>query len=310
MTREGRDPRRMEGLDRRFTGPAIGGIEDQYVRRAVDGLLDRIVDLETRLAAFTTPSGVISGNLPADVRKSTDTGFGLIPAVEEIADNIGGEGVDTLAAGKVLYVSTATVESLEPGEAGANVTETRTAALIASQGALATQGSVDLATAEVTNKLAANITFAGLETIESLKPGEAGADVTGSNTAALITGQGALATKSTVGSSEIDTGAVIEGKLATDAVTAIKIKALTITAAEIKGNTITGNKIAAGAVDTSELANEAATNVKCKWGGNYTPNGHADTIGLLNNAVNELQAEVVTLGGTINKPVSGGAPES
>ncbi|KKM04104.1 hypothetical protein LCGC14_1767590, partial [marine sediment metagenome] len=46
-------------------------------------------------------------------------------------------------------------------EAGANKTETRTAAAISGQGALATKSAVDLATAEVTNKTAANIAETG-----------------------------------------------------------------------------------------------------------------------------------------------------
>ena len=46
-------------------------------------------------------------------------------------------------------------------EVGANKTETRTAAAIAGQGALATKSAVDLATAEVTNKTAANIAETG-----------------------------------------------------------------------------------------------------------------------------------------------------
>jgi hypothetical protein len=46
-------------------------------------------------------------------------------------------------------------------ESGANITETRTAAAISGQGALATKSAVDLATAEVTNKTAGNIAETG-----------------------------------------------------------------------------------------------------------------------------------------------------
>lgn len=62
-------------------------------------------------------------------------------------------------------------------------------------GGLAVKDSVDLSTAEVTNKSLANLdstASAKLNTIEE------GADVTADNTAAAITGQGALATKSSV----------------------------------------------------------------------------------------------------------------
>jgi hypothetical protein len=59
-------------------------------------------------------------------------------------------------------------------ESGANITETRTAAAISGQGALATKNAADLATGEVTNKSADNITESG-----SRKwAGETGADVT------------------------------------------------------------------------------------------------------------------------------------
>lgn len=46
------------------------------------------------------------------------------------------------------------------------------------QGALATKGSVDLATGEVVGKVATNITWVGGGTVESLKPAQAGADAT------------------------------------------------------------------------------------------------------------------------------------
>ena len=55
---------------------------------------------------------------------------------------VGQELLSATEAGRLQYASGATVESLKPGEAGANVTETRTAALIASQGGLATKNSV------------------------------------------------------------------------------------------------------------------------------------------------------------------------
>ena len=79
---------------------------------------------------------------------------------------------------------------------GADPTIDNTAAAITGQGALATKGSVDLATSEVTNKTASNIVYSGAVSIESLKPGEVGANVTESRTAAAITGQGWGATAS------------------------------------------------------------------------------------------------------------------
>jgi len=79
-------------------------------------------------------------------------------------------------------------------EALADVTATHQAATIASQGALATKASVDLATGEVTNKTAANIA----ETATLKYAAETGADITGNHEAATIASQGALATLSSI----------------------------------------------------------------------------------------------------------------
>ncbi len=127
---------------------------------------------------------------------------------------VGQELLSATEAGRLQYASGATVESLEPGEAGANVTETRTAALIASQGALATKSNVDLGTAEVLNKTADNIA----ETGAKKWAGETGADVTGGHQAATIASQGALATQSTVGVGDIDAGAVDTPEVKADAI--------------------------------------------------------------------------------------------
>lgn len=48
-------------------------------------------------------------------------------------------------AGRLIYSNGATVDSLRPGEAGANVTESRTSAFVNGQGALATQNTVTAA---------------------------------------------------------------------------------------------------------------------------------------------------------------------
>lgn len=79
-------------------------------------------------------------------------------------------------------------------ESGADITGSHQAATIAGQGGLATKSAVDLATAEVTNKNAGNIT----ETAGRKWAAESGADITGSHQAATIAGQGALATKGSV----------------------------------------------------------------------------------------------------------------
>ncbi len=108
------------------------------------------------------------------------------------------------------YSTGQTIESLRPAEPGANVTGTNTAAAIAGQGALATQNSVTYGT-QVSGLpvalqpgqlwggqyiVSVNTVYDNGATVESLRPGEAGANVTQTNTAAAIAGQGALATQS------------------------------------------------------------------------------------------------------------------
>lgn len=67
---------------------------------------------------------------------------------------------------------------------------------------------------------------------------ETGADVTGANTAASITGQGDLATKNTVAAAEIDAGAVVEAKIGTGAVTNLKYGAASITQDKIDDDAV------------------------------------------------------------------------
>ena len=119
-------------------------------------------------------------------------------------------------------------------ERGANITESRTAAAITGQTGWATYGTLTPATVQgrvgnldgsgnltslsnintrslslLTGRTADQLTYVtGGATVESLRPGEAGANVTESRTAAAITGQGALATRGTVSSTHIDAGAV------------------------------------------------------------------------------------------------------
>lgn len=114
----------------------------------------------------------------------------------------------------------ATIQSLRPGEAGANITESRTAAAITGQGALATANNAawgsqitgrptELTDGRITAGLDAsgdlnrNISTGRANTSNLLRyssgglfTGELAADVTSTHTAAAITGQGSLATLS------------------------------------------------------------------------------------------------------------------
>ncbi|KQM23121.1 hypothetical protein ASE73_02540 [Sphingomonas sp. Leaf24] len=109
-----------------------------------------------------------------------------------------------LAASRMAWdVTGGTVQQLKPGEAGANVTETRTAGAIAGQSYLATNYPARLGPSPQHGDgyLAAGaVAFAAGETTESLRPGEAGANRTEARTAAAISGQGAFATAPQIGS--------------------------------------------------------------------------------------------------------------
>lgn len=72
-----------------------------------------------------------------------------------------------------------------------------------------------------------------------------------------VSGFGGLATKSSVGASEIDAGAVTEGKIGTGAVSNAKIAADAITEAKIATNAITEGKISANAIVADKIAANA-----------------------------------------------------
>ncbi|MEI9964369.1 MAG: hypothetical protein WDM92_06355 [Caulobacteraceae bacterium] len=146
-------------------------------------------------------------------------------------------------AAQILYADgVTTIEALKPAGTGADQTSSHTAAAITGQGTLATRNIFRQATAPVSGMAsqdlwvknsvtpnvlyiydqssstwvqssptqAAQILYAdGVTTIEALKPAGAGADQTSSHTAAAITGQGALATKSQVGATDITQGTVL-----------------------------------------------------------------------------------------------------
>ncbi len=108
--------------------------------------------------------------------------------------------------------------------------------------------------------------------------GETGADITGGHTAANITSQGALATKNTVATAEIDAGAVTGPKLGADAVDGTKLA----------DNAIGNEHLGAGVVDTAELAADAVDSTKIPdnaVGNEHMQTGSIDTAELVANAV-------------------------
>lgn len=110
-------------------------------------------------------------------------------------------------------------------------------------------GTAQLAGGAVTDAKVTSIGAAKIAESASRKwAGETGADVTATNTAAGITGQGALATANTVGSSEIDNGAVVEAKIGTGAVTNVKYGNASITQDKIDDDAVGLDELEADAV--------------------------------------------------------------
>lgn len=84
-----------------------------------------------------------------------------------------------------------------PADRRADVTASNTASAISGQGSLATRSFVDFSSGDVTNRTANNLTYTAGGTVDSLRPGEAGANVTETRNAAGIAGQGPWATTGT-----------------------------------------------------------------------------------------------------------------
>lgn len=87
--------------------------------------------------------------------------------------------------------------SPSPADRRADVTASNVASGFTGQGPLATRSSVDFATSDVTNRTANNISYTAGGTVDSLRPGEAGANVTETRNAAGFAGQGPWATTTT-----------------------------------------------------------------------------------------------------------------
>jgi len=75
----------------------------------------------------------------------------------------------------------------------------------------------------------------------------------------VVTGLKALALKDTVSSTEIDAGAVTEGKIGADAVTEGKLAANAVTEGKLAANAVTEGKISANAVVAGKIAADAVT---------------------------------------------------
>ncbi|MCI1681450.1 MAG: hypothetical protein LKI39_02715 [Bacteroides sp.] len=110
---------------------------------------------------------------------------------------------------------------------------------ISGLGNLATKNNVDLST-EVTNKSLATLDSAANSKLSGIA---AGADVTANNIAAGIAGQGSLATKSSIGTGDLDVTIISGGKILTSLIEATNVVAAGLTAGQIAALDITTSKL-------------------------------------------------------------------
>lgn len=183
---------------------------DQLALRVLGGATNGGI---TAICAFFNSSGTYISNGSSEVAMSANSAFGTVGQTMTVAPAGAAYGymeiyITSVAAGvmhaKIAqpYVIGVPVNQTafppysrgETNTSGADVTLTNVAASITSQGSLATLSAVDMATSQVANRTAGNLTYTGGATVQSLQPAQVGADVTLSNVAASITGQQAWAT--------------------------------------------------------------------------------------------------------------------
>jgi hypothetical protein len=151
-------------------------------------LLEAPGGAQATLAAFKTSSGTAAGIV----------GQGALATKGSV--DMAGTDVINKSATNLFYNNDINqpVQGLKPAQVGANVTGTNIAAGFTNQGALATKGSVDMATLDVINKSASNLFYNNdaSQPVQGLKPAQVGANVTGTNVAAAILNQAPTATSS------------------------------------------------------------------------------------------------------------------
>jgi len=163
---------------------------------------------ETRVAAAITGQGALATS------NNVSWGAQVTGRPNALTDLITVDG-DTRVKAHYIYETlngtNSYLHSRWPAEFGANVTETRVSAAIAGQGALATQNNASWSQVisrpaalqdssfDGSGRLNANMAayLTGV-TVDSLRPQEAGANVTETRVASAITGQGTLATANNV----------------------------------------------------------------------------------------------------------------
>lgn len=208
-----------------------------------------------------------------------------------------------LAAGVVAFSQGETAQSLKPAEAGANVTEGRTAAAITGQSYLATNYPARLGPSGYGDQwLAASaMIYSSGHPVNDLRPSESGANVTEGRTAAAIASQGAFATVSTVTGSNVasyfnfNAFRLDYSITRSDGVSTVT-EALAITSLGISSGIVAQGALATlSQVTTGQMAPNNAVDLQ------------AVVPGSLNTAVQGSQASSVNLPIVLNSPNTGAA---
>lgn len=112
---------------------------------------------------------------------------------------------------RVIYGTGAEIDALRPGEFGSNVTENRTAAAIAGQAAWATATGIPTARVGLLDNdgrmYAGYQYYSTGDSVQSLRPGELGANVTENRTSAAIVNQSRFATAGSISLADDDVAA-------------------------------------------------------------------------------------------------------
>ena len=197
----------LAALDRvRLGVNGVGGVVDSLNSRWLGDY-----DLITSLGVAGAING--QGNLATQNNVAYGSQISGLPAPIQLGNLRDGLRID---ASQVQYWGgpaqvVVTVDSLRPQEAGANVTEARTAAAISGQGSLATQNTAGWSQiVSVPTRLRPSpifgeswldisvLPYSNGAGVDTLRPQEAGANVTEYRVASAIAGQGALATRSNI----------------------------------------------------------------------------------------------------------------
>lgn len=224
-----------------YTGPSV-------VYNTGDGQLYRYAN-----GAFTAavPTVNLTGTIPLD--GSVITGAGTLAGLNAV--DFGTAEVLNKTADNLFYgaeTSGVTVQSLQPAEAGADITSTHTALNTTNVGAVSATDMAGWASESDNTYIDGAHIYTGSITAGQIAAGAIGADQIAANT--ITAGQLAA---NTITSGQIAAGAIGTQELAAGAVTAAQIATNTITANQIKAGTITAAEM--GVTELSAISADLGT---------------------------------------------------